>query len=80
MSEPATFYRKGESVNLLSKLECLLPGLFCQKALFVSTQPCKVSVSGLRTRPFLFRSLWKLDLCTIILPQIEKLLQSKYER
>ncbi|KFZ66083.1 Katanin p80 WD40 repeat-containing subunit B1, partial [Podiceps cristatus] len=24
-------------------------------------------------------SLWKLDLCTIILPQIEKLLQSKYE-
>ncbi|XP_043382230.1 katanin p80 WD40 repeat-containing subunit B1 isoform X2 [Chelonia mydas] len=25
-------------------------------------------------------SLWKLDLCTIILPQIEKLLQSKYER
>uniref|UniRef100_A0A670K7B8 Katanin p80 WD40 repeat-containing subunit B1 n=1 Tax=Podarcis muralis TaxID=64176 RepID=A0A670K7B8_PODMU len=27
----------------------------------------------------LFRSLWKLDLCTVILPQIEKLLQSKYE-
>ena len=25
-------------------------------------------------------SLWKLDLCTTILPQIEKLLQSKYER
>ncbi|KAM6118183.1 katanin p80 WD40 repeat-containing subunit B1 [Pterocles gutturalis] len=25
-------------------------------------------------------SLWKLDLCTIVLPQIEKLLQSKYER
>uniref|UniRef100_A0A803SSW7 Katanin p80 WD40 repeat-containing subunit B1 n=1 Tax=Anolis carolinensis TaxID=28377 RepID=A0A803SSW7_ANOCA len=24
-------------------------------------------------------SLWKLDLCTVILPQIEKLLQSKYE-
>ncbi|NWU38158.1 KTNB1 protein, partial [Hylia prasina] len=24
-------------------------------------------------------SLWKLDLCTIVLPQIEKLLQSKYE-
>lgn len=27
-----------------------------------------------------FRSLWKLDLCTTILPQIDKLLQSKYER
>lgn len=26
------------------------------------------------------RSLWKLDLCTTILPQIDKLLQSKYER
>nr|XP_060644193.1 katanin p80 WD40 repeat-containing subunit B1 [Anolis sagrei ordinatus] len=25
------------------------------------------------------RSLWKLDLCTVILPQIEKLLQSRYE-
>lgn len=25
-------------------------------------------------------SLWKLDLCTTVLPQIEKLLQSKYER
>lgn len=25
-------------------------------------------------------SLWKLDLCTTILPQIEKLLKSKYER
>uniref|UniRef100_F6UQJ4 Katanin p80 WD40 repeat-containing subunit B1 n=1 Tax=Monodelphis domestica TaxID=13616 RepID=F6UQJ4_MONDO len=25
------------------------------------------------------RSLWKLDLCTTVLPQIEKLLQSKYE-
>ncbi|XP_070616751.1 katanin p80 WD40 repeat-containing subunit B1 isoform X2 [Erythrolamprus reginae] len=24
-------------------------------------------------------SLWKLDLCTVVLPQIEKLLQSKYE-
>ncbi|KAK2502076.1 hypothetical protein MC885_005050 [Smutsia gigantea] len=24
-------------------------------------------------------SLWKLDLCTTVLPQIEKLLQSKYE-
>ncbi|KAJ1082030.1 hypothetical protein NDU88_002202, partial [Pleurodeles waltl] len=24
-------------------------------------------------------SLWKLDLCTSVLPQIEKLLQSKYE-
>lgn len=26
------------------------------------------------------RSLWKLDLCTMVLPQIDKLLQSKYER
>ncbi|KAI4798802.1 hypothetical protein KUCAC02_020487, partial [Chaenocephalus aceratus] len=25
-------------------------------------------------------SLWKLDLCTTVLPQIEQLLQSKYER
>ena len=25
-------------------------------------------------------SLWKLDLCTTVLPQIEKLLQSTYER
>ncbi|KAL8184034.1 UNVERIFIED_CONTAM: Katanin p80 WD40 repeat-containing subunit B1 [Gekko kuhli] len=24
-------------------------------------------------------SLWKLDLCTVVLPQVEKLLQSKYE-
>lgn len=26
------------------------------------------------------RSLWKLDLCMTVLPQIEKLLTSKYER
>lgn len=26
-----------------------------------------------------FRSIWKLDLCTTVLPQIDKLLQSKYE-
>ncbi|NXP39971.1 KTNB1 protein, partial [Leiothrix lutea] len=48
--------------------------------LFVSAELCKASVSSLRICPSLFRSLWKLDLCTIVLPQIEKLLQSKYER
>lgn len=79
MSEPATFSHEGESVNLLSELECHCLGI-CQEVLFVSTQLCKASVSSLRLCPFIFRSLWKLDLCTIVLPQIEKLLQSKYER
>lgn len=26
------------------------------------------------------RTVWKLDLCTTVLPQLDKLLQSKYER
>uniref|UniRef100_A0A8C9WD20 Katanin p80 WD40 repeat-containing subunit B1 n=1 Tax=Scleropages formosus TaxID=113540 RepID=A0A8C9WD20_SCLFO len=39
----------------------------------------KVRAAVIYTLPFVPRSLWKLDLCTSILPQIEELLQSKYE-
>lgn len=78
MSEPAAFSHEGESVNLLSEPECVCLGI-CQEFLLCHFGFVK-PVSSLRICPFLFRSLWKLDLCTIVLPQIEKLLQSKYER
>jgi len=80
MSEPAAFYRKGELVNLLSR-----PGLSYLDISARKLHCCQLSFGkphapSLQTHTFLFRSLWKLDLCTVVLPQIEKLLQSKYER
>lgn len=83
MSELAAFYHKGESMNLLSKLGCSYLDIFARKLylyLLNFGNPQSPVSKHVLFSSFLLRSLWKLDLCTVVLPQIEKLLQSKYER